>query len=781
MMKKILLLVIAMAWLWAIQQRWGDLPIISRFFIYASSPLQIDGRFENSTAYRETPYGNAEVGFDSLGIPHVFAANLLAADYATGFVHARDRLFQMEMVVRVVTGRVSEVAGEAALRSDLFWRKFEFDSLVPLWYAQLGEETPEVKARLEAYAKGVNDYQRLMPFGSKPLEYHLLGIDPTPWEAHNIYYLLKYMTHVLTYSEDDLKGTESKSILGADLNAFWFPSFSRVPHPIYPDFTLSDSLLARLLPEVTEELVNERASFPEAYVKNNDELSLGSNNWAIHGKKSATGNPFLCNDTHLQIALPSTWYEIHKAVNGQLLRGFSIAGSPFIITGFNDSIAWGMTNATWDLVDFYQLEINAAGDAYKLDGQWTKLEAFEVSIPVKGQPDFKKTYFRSHFGPVDTAGGRALAVSWIGHEATNEALAFHGLEQSNTVGEAFAALQNFMQPPQNFILADHRGEIGLITAGMAALHPNPEKGIRYGRERAQKIGYVPMHNHLNSFNPDRAYLYSANQEHVDHALSAHLSTRYEPAARGKRITQLLEGWEQLGRPELATLQTDIIDLEYALLATRLAEVAGPYARWFEGWDGHMDTALVAPTLFYSFKNQLVRAVVRHLGIDGKLPPSEQHIFNSVALDDSLPFPMGWKATRDLVQLAWDSSVADLQIRFGTQPNQWVYGRFHLTNIQHLLRLPALAMPLFSSNGSNRTVNVASRLPVTHAASMRTIIELTPQGPNALLMLTGGQSGRFNSRHFHDQVNHWLGGGYHEARLSKQFDPAMFLTTISFNR
>ncbi len=121
MLKKIFLFAFTIAWLWAIQQRWGDLPLLSRFFTYATSPLQIDSRFNNSTEFRQTPYGTAEVGFDSLGIPHVFASHALAADYATGFVHARDRLFQMEMVVRVVTGRVSEVIYFGASLSLIAW------------------------------------------------------------------------------------------------------------------------------------------------------------------------------------------------------------------------------------------------------------------------------------------------------------------------------------------------------------------------------------------------------------------------------------------------------------------------------------------------------------------------------------------------------------------------------------------------------------------------------------------------------------------------------------
>jgi len=782
MLKKSLLLLLTITWLWAIQQRWGDLPLLARFFSYATSPLQVDSRFENSTELRKTPYGEVEVGYDSLGVPHIFGEEEAAVDFATGFVHARDRLFQMEMIVRVVTGRVSEVAGPAALRSDLFWRKFEFDSLAPIWYAGLVDSMPQITSRMEAYAAGVNAYKARMPYGSLPLEYHLLGINPMDWKAENMFYLLRYMSHVLTYSEDDLKASEIKSQIGKPLYDFWYPAFNRQPHPIYPDFSMSDSVLAALVPKVSEQLVSDGPhSYPLAYVKNNDELSLGSNNWAVQGSKSATGNPFLCNDTHLQLAFPSTWYEVHKSVNGRISRGFSIAGSPFVITGFNDSIAWGMTNATWDLVDFYQLEVNEGGTQYQLDGQWQDLQAFEARIPVKGQADHVKTYYRSYFGPVDTASNRYLAVNWIGLVASDEARAFDGLEKAQNVQQAFAALQYFRQPPQNFILADQSGQIGLVTAGLACLHPLPEKGIRWGVTSAQKIPFVVMTTYLNSFNPMREYIYSANQEHVNHPLSAHISTRYEPTARGKRITEVMENTPAFDRQALASLQTDILDVEYALLQARITAVAGDYAGYFEGWMGSMDTALVAPTLFYNFKINLVKTVSRYLGSGLTLPPSEQHIFNGMALDDSLPMAAGWISTTTLAQEAWDSSLLQLKDRFGKDVSAWTYGKFHQTSIQHLLRLPQLAMPLFASNGSNRTVNVASRLPSTHAASMRTIIELRPEGPRALLLLTGGQSGRFNSSHYSDQVHDWLSGGYHEANLSPKFDANRYTTTIRFNR
>lgn len=782
-MKKLLFLVLTASWLWAAQQNWGSLPVLAKFFTWPTSPLKIDQRFTQSERFNQSPYGPVSVGYDSLGIPHIFAENDAAADFATGFVHARDRLFQMEMAVRVVKGQLSAVAGDRALKSDLFWRKFQFDSLAVTWYQGMADSVPELAKRMEAYAAGVNHYiSRLTP-ASLPLEFHLLGIQPAEWKKENMFYLLRFMSHILTYNENDLAASEVSTRIGPELSSFWYPHTTRTPHPIYPYFSLTDSIMQRLLPQVNEELdLGVGHSYPEARVVNLDDTPLGSNNWVVRGSQSATTFPLLCNDTHLEIALPSTWYEIHKSVGGQIRRGLSIAGSPFVISGFNNDVAWGMTNATWDLVDFYALEVNPKGTHYKLDGQWEPLNPFTVEIAVKGGKSVRKTYYNTHFGIADTLAGRYLAVHWIGQHPSNEGLTFHGFEKARNLAEAQAALQHYLQPPQNFVLADRSGHIGGVTAGGACLHPLPAKGVRKGNRRDQLIGFTRLQGYLHSVDPPSDYWHSANQEQIDHPLAAHISTRYESSGRGRRITALIDSLPPLDFEGMRRLHMDVVDMDYPILREVLLGVSGPLRSYLEGWGGQMDTALVAPTLLYNFKNHLRDRVVAGLGGGDRLPPLEQHIFTVVTSDDSIPLAGGRReASRALAQEAWDSSLADLTARFGTDPSQWVYGRFHTTWVAHRLKLAALNIPEFASPGSNRTVNVASRLPSTHAASMRTIIEMHPDGPRAWMHLTGGQSGRFNSPNYADQVRTWLDGRYHTYRPVNGFQVADYVSTYRFDR
>lgn len=784
MLRKLLPLLLLIGWLFLLMNRWGTNPRFGWLFSYATSPLHIDNYHDQSLELRESPYGPVQIGIDSLGIPSIFAPNDAAAAYATGFLHARDRLFQMEMLMRTVKGQLSEVAGAVALPSDRFWLKFEFDSLAPIWYEEYKAAAPELAARFEAYCAGINEYIDIMHFGSLPVEFHLLDFRPTKFRPENMFYLIRYMDHVLTYNEDDLKATEARSLLGANLYDTYFNNYPAQPFPIYPDFSISDSSFRALIqgkPEILAQGPNYR--FPNALEKNQDELSLGSNNWVVGPAKSKTGNPILCNDTHLQIALPSTWYEVQIVVAGKLRRGMTIPGEPFIISGYNEKVAWGMTNATWDLVDFYELDIDGSGN-YFLDGQWQPLQKFEKTIPVRGGKPELVTYWRSHFGPVDTTGmnNRWLAVNWVAQEKSNEGFAFAGLEKAENVEQAFAAVLNFMQPPQNFILADNSGNIGLVTAGKASLHRDPAKGIRLGIRSENKVPFREVHQVLNHFNPARGWTASANQEHVNHSLSAHLSTRYEASARGRRIDQLMNATDKLGFEELKQMHLDVVDLEWELLKPLLEKhLNAEHLAYFDGWQGEMVVDKVAPTLFYSFKLTLIEELQNAIHPELRYAPLFQEAYHLVANTDVLPTHDGKLATAELVKRSWENSWKQLREKLGEDVKGWTYGRFHQSAVNHLTRLPELSLPLFASPGSNRTLNVASKLPSTHAASMRTIIELTPTGPNVRMLVTGGQSGRFNSPNYHDQIEHWLNGNYHDPVHVKSFDATAYKTAIQFTR
>ncbi len=797
MRSRLLLLGATLAWCWLLFKPWEGLPPVHSFFHWSSSPLRITGA-EKEDLEIEGPYADLRIGIDSLGVPHIFGESAEAVAYGVGWMHARDRLFQMELMSRVVKGRISEVVGAVALESDMFWRKLEFERKAPLWWNQYAADEPAMAAEIAAYTRGINDYIAAMGPGDKPLEFHLLGFEPSPWKEENLFYLLRYMSHILSYNEDDLKATEMQFVLGEECYNFWYPT--RIPdelrHPIYPEFAMDETQYRRLVtvPGLDAEQRVSGSSgvyqyrspaplspvsmmrFPQAKVKTMDDFGLGSNNWAVSGRRTRNGRPYLCNDTHLMLAFPSTWYEIHKEVvakdgkAGAWSRGFGVAGSPFVITGFNQYVAWGMTNATWDLTDFYLLERDGKG-RYKLDGRWEPLDSFEVSIAVKGQKDaVRKQYYRTYFGPADTASGNLLALRWIGEQAGNEGAAFHYLERAANIEQAFSALHHFRQPPQNIVLADAAGNIGMMTAGAALVHPDPQRGIRIGNRRVARIPFTNMHDLYRRLNPATGYVASANQEQVDHPLATHISTRYESRTRGLRISSLMDSHADgsMGPEELRALHMDVYDGEWEMLKPLLQQISGSHWATLKDWDGVLDTVRVAPTLYNSFRRTAMEMIGAHLDSGLRWLPVETYALHLLVNRDSLRMAQGWIPKMTFVRHVWDSSLARLSRSLGKDPQGWSYGRYHQTWVQHLLKLDPLSMAPFASPGNNRTLNVAGKLPSNHSASMRTLIGLGPQGPEARLMLTGGQSGRFNSPHYRDQIAHWLHGVYHPAVQRKAF-------------
>ena len=779
-MKKWLLLLITFAWLTIL-----FMPIagkkLGKLFTYNSSLLQTNHKPYNSNTYKATSYGKVEIGYNELGVPHIFADNENAAAWGMGFAQARDRLFQMDMMTRTVSGRLSEVVGSIALPRDRFWRKFRFTHLADNWLETVKQTDPDVYAYFVAYTEGINAYLQYITPNEMPMEYKLLGFKPQKFTPQTLFLLIRYMDFTLDYGDDDLAYTQIAAELDSSLLAFYYPFINPYGTPIYPELdgekakAFTQEKIEDFALSFAQESLNLRAKKPD----------IGSNNWAISPSKSKTGNAYLCNDTHLDVKLPSTWYEMHVSVKGKMRHGFSIAGAPFIISGFNDSIAWGMTNTTWNLVDFYSLDHNK--DTYTVDG---KEKAFAITydtIKVKDQEPVLFKIVESDFGVMDSIAGKYLAVNWIGTLPSREDLCFYNMQRAQNINDAYEAVQYFQHPPQNFILADCRGNIGLVSSGSAAMHKAPVRTVIAARNISDRVDYKPMHKLLNWFNPSRGYVYSANQNHTLTALSAQLQPgTYAASSRGKRIDFLLSSQEKLGAQELAELQLDIVDLEWEILkAKTLVNIPADMATILKNWNGKCDTNSIAATLFYNYKLRLYSEFCTMLNPNLSLGPQDELLYYLVANKEQLPVPNGNIAVNTLISTAWNNSIAELRASLGPDYKTWLYSRYHQADIRHIIdrdgALAAMSIQPFGVNGSNRTVNVASELPAHHFASMRTIIELNPNGITAQLCLTGGQSGRFDSPNYHDQINDWKSGKYHNIDLKRVFKKEDYSCWLVFDK
>lgn len=760
-MRKWLWPLLTILWFALLFTPWSGMPRLHEFLLYPNSILQISLAEDDDRNFGGSEYPGLQISFDDRGVPHIFADSEEALAYGMGFAHAKDRQFQMEMLRRTVKGRLSEVVGWDGVQSDRFWLKFDFEAKSKHAYEMLLEKDPEIAAIFEAYAEGFNYFLKQQGAGEKAPEFHLLGFEPTPLEAHDPILLIRYMDKTLNYREDDLKFSALKKYLPEELINYYYPWQTEYVFPIYPELSLpsdnpADSLSADSAVKPEAIAYTSSSDFESAEWRRTHESEVGSNNWAVAAERSLTNNAFLCNDPHLGLDLPSTWYEVHQVINGKACHGFSIPGAPFIISGFTDKVAWGMTNATWDLTEFYKLETNEDGQ-YKLDGQWEDLEKRYVEFPVKDHGMAHFVYYQSHFGPVDSIEGDFLATQWVAENFDYDELRpFLELRRAQNIGMAYKALLQYAHPPQNFVIADHKGDIGMITSGLALMHEQPKRGINLGLRRSDKADYEHLGRRLYVLNPEKGWNHSANQHQVANNLSPYLNSIFAPSARGRRISEMLSTNRRVDADFLAQMQGDVMDGEWPLLKGLMIRTCPElFSAYIQKWDGACTVNSVAASIYMVFKSALVDSLSEQLIGDFDFQPPQEELLYKINQNRPLPLPNGGYINRDdLIEKAWAGTVKYLGDYYGYNPKFWEYGRIHKIYLRHIARLRPFNNLAFAAPGSPRTINVSTGKPGTHGPSMRTLIELGPEKPNAKLVLAGGQSGVPGHEHYDDQIDTW---------------------------
>jgi penicillin amidase len=363
-------------------------------------------------------------------------------------------------------------------------------------------------------------------------------------------------------------------------------------------------------------------------------------------------------------------------------------------------------------------------------------------------------------------------------EESHEGMAFGGLEKARNVNEAMTALENFLQPPQNFVLADKEGNIAINTCGLAAIHYKNRQGLPY----PQVCEFRPMNKYLRSVNPGKGFVASANQDHLYGPENKVLSFDFENSARGKRITEFLSQNINIDAEKMKELHYDVVDVEWKVLRNKVLQVAEP--KIFEiltAWNGSNDKEQIAPTIYNEFIAELKKIGTQKMGFPEEYPPMQEVFVNRLVEFDEVPSKNGMLNTNDIIKEALSSAIQNISKEFGANTKNWVYGNYHKTHITHLANIEALNYPDFASSGNNNTVNVAKGRMSTHGASMRTIIEMTAKGPKAKTMLVGGQNGRPGHRNYQDQLPLSKNRVYHDVILFPSFEKLNYVSTVQFSR
>ncbi len=549
---------------------------------------------------------------DSLGIPHIYADNEEDLYRTVGYVMAQDRLWQMDLLRRITTGRLSEVLDPGLVEVDLLYRALEFTKKSRKVIAQTD---PDILRGMEAYTDGINQYIN-RNLKKLPFEFTMLGYKPDPWELEHSFNLVGYMAWDLSsgwYTDMDLY--KIQQAVSDTLFSELLPDMKFQGIPVFPEYMSSDNTL-------------ELESGMSAAIEIIDELGLqvfeASNNWAVSGEKSETGMPIMANDMHLSLNAPGIWYQMHQVIEGKLnVTGVALPAAPYIVAGHNEDIGWGMTNMTVDDLDFYLETINPAdSNQYLLDGQWQDMRIVKEVIQVKGAEEPVVRFNRfTHRGPVVSefkgVSDKVISARWQGNEMSNEIRSLYLLNRAGNWEEFRDAVKSFTSVSQNIVYADRNGNIGLQTcAGVPIRHSGGILVYPGDTSLYDWQGVVPFEELPNSYNPECGYVSSANNKTVDEDYPYYIGTWFPLPWRIGRIREMLDEKEVFGTEDFKRMLRDQHS-HFAMYMTPLYldalqdYASGEYQSAYEvlaEWDYDMQASSSAALIFEIMFMELNRAM-----------------------------------------------------------------------------------------------------------------------------------------------------------------------------
>ncbi|MDX1548196.1 MAG: penicillin acylase family protein, partial [Rhodothermales bacterium] len=528
------------------------------------------------TARRAVPPAEAEVSLPALdapvtvllddrGVPHIFASSDRDAVVAFGYVTARDRLFQLDFLPRVASGRLSELFGPASIGADRFLRRTGMELGARRNAVRIIEEDGIERRLVQWFADGVNAYVDALAPEDLPFEFRLLGVKPDRYTVLHAARLMQYFAYDLTYRTDVAGYGQLRSQLAPEDYALLYPHHSRLFVPIIPEAgggaapqqTAGNAPAERagaVLARLAEEQAALRGTAAEGFVH-----GKGSNNWVVGGARSATGRPILAGDMHLRLTLPSIWYEAHLVSPSMNSYGVAAPGTPLPIEAFTEQLAWAFTNTGADVIDHYALDVDRQRMCYRYQDTCRPLEAVPDTIRVRGGEAVIDTLYYSHFGPVMLDDSGAVAVRWVAHDTSRTLQALWHMHHADDL-DAFAdALTRWDTPAQNIVQADTGGAIAIRSTGYLPIRrAGHGRGLLDGTGDAfEWIGRIPFEELPQSRNPDQGFLTSTNQQPADSTYPYYLGHDWRDSYRSLRIDTLLRARPRHGAEDLMAYQADV--------------------------------------------------------------------------------------------------------------------------------------------------------------------------------------------------------------------------------
>lgn len=730
----------------------------------------------------------AKVVYDSRMVPHIFAGNTKDALMVQGYLTAKFRLWQLDMAARSGAGRLSEIIGDRTIEYDRFQRRRGLprgaQNALKAW-----NNTPDTLAMLLAYTEGINAYISQLKPRDYPVEFKILNYAPEPWEPLKTALVLKLNTALLCFKEEDVESTNTLNWLGSDIFNQLFPERPPNESVIVPD---SCRLVDTLSPPPSLQTPAGTTGYWDVPFLQESPRDIGSNNWAVSASKTSSGNPILCNDPHLPLNLPSLWMEIQLHTPDMNVYGVSLPGLPGVVLGFNENVAWGWTNASHDVLDWYQVQWTGPDKThYVFDGEERAAEQVVETIQVKGRKPVLDTITYTHWGPVVYQDRkdpkRDLAMRWAAIEEPNASeLGFLlGINAAHNYDEFQRYSRGYHFPGQNMVFASSNGDIAITVTGK---YPDKkaEQGrfIQMGNTSANFwTDYIPFEELPRMKNPVRGFVESANQLSAGPEYPHYYNGKFN-TYRGRYLDRKLAEDDRFNLYTMMDLQTS----NYSILAeealplmlryldqTHLSAIEMGMIQLLENWKFTFNVDEVAPILFDEWWNSLDSTLwdeFYHAG--DTLAVLHPEKWETVTLLRSDPMNTFWdiettperESPTQTVTIAFQQAIGKLREHLGEVDYDW--GKHHPVQINHLARIPAFSAPPLRAGGYPEALNATRS---GNGPSWRMVVEMGPE-VKAYGVYPGGQSGNPGSFYYDNFLQTWAEGLYY---------PLFFMSSADDNR
>ncbi|HEY5087024.1 MAG TPA: penicillin acylase family protein, partial [Gemmatimonadaceae bacterium] len=671
--------------------------------------------------------GPVDVRYDSRGVPHIFATTEEDAYRALGYVVARDRLFQLDIQTRAASGRLTELVGPRALVLDQSPRLLGMPRAAEQKLAALDTNSASRRI-LDAYAAGINAYIDSLAPADYPIEYKLLNARPERWRPVNSIHLLNRMGWTLASDDPARMLVRAAALVGDSAARSVFPLHTPIEEPIQPvqGWTAPHDHFEQIVaPGAPDSAAMQLSSLYRGFWSDDPSAeshrAFASNNWAVAPARTQDGYALLAGDPHLELTLPSIWYEVHLVVPGKLdVYGVTIPGAPAVIIGFNRDISWTFTNTGADVMDFYRETVDDSINPkrYRLDGQWRPLMLrVEQYRDQHGRVIHTDTVRYTHRGPMTQDHGHWISMRWTVLEPSNEMQALYDVSHARTTHEFQDAIsRNFLVPAQNMLVADRSGSIAIRSTGHFPIRPGDGNGetIRDGSTSTSDWrGFWPVDKYPQSFDPKQGFLASANQEpEAPETEYGYLGTDHGYEVwRALRINELLRANSRVTPEDMMHWQTDPASaradlfVPYFIAAAKIQTDRGRdnatlsfAAALLAQWDRTYRLDNQRAVLFETAMQELSDRTWDELLRNGKRVATP----STAVLAELLTQPTNawWddRRTPNVIEDRDDILAQSLVAAYDTvvkkygAPNAggWRWDRIRFTNIYHLLHIPAFS-------------------------------------------------------------------------------------------